>query len=378
MLETGEVPAALQDAPVLAVFVKGRGLVGTLTLAGAGRPVRSVRVVVRPRDDSHPSGWSVSALSRVPLARSRAPGVVEVGPESVVVRWGGRRARSLVDKVTMPSASAPNLLIVDLFDRHERVIGHSAVELRALPDEETYQDLCAYAARSQSGADPGPLIGLVRFFRPLEAVADLVPGARVFVSGCGTGGELAVLAQMGAAEVVGSEVSGPVLDLARRLTQGNPRITVVSTQEAERMRDRFDLTISRHVVEHLAGPTDQRRYLAHLVESVRVGGQVVVEFPNQDCPIEPHTGLEFFHWLDAAQRRQVVEYLTLRSSVGCYPEEQVEALRRLGEHRNVSLPEFRSWLPANGDLVQVRYVDDAFESDHPLASTISGHITRTS
>lgn len=378
MIEPEDVPEALQDHPDPVVFLDRLGLVEPLRIASVGRPVRLVRVVVRPHDDARPSSWSVSALARVPWSRAHSPGLVDIRADSVSLRWGGRAPHMITNEVSLPDPTELNLLIVDLFDRRQRVIGHSAVEVRTLPDEQTYRALRAYAAVSQSAADPGPLISLVRFAGPLEAVAHMVPGARVFVSGCGTGGEMAVLARMGAAQVVGSELPGQVLDLARRLTRDDPRITVVPAEVAQQMRDCFDLAISRHVIEHVGNSSDQRRYLAHLIDIVHVGCQVVVEFPNQDCPIEPHTGLEFFHWLDDDRRKQAVEYLALRSSAGCFPAARVELLRALGEHRNVSLQDLKGWVPANAELVGVRTYDDAFQTDHRLASTISCHIRRVS
>ena len=273
--------------------------------------------------------------------------------------------------------ATPALLIVDLFDTREELIAQSVVEWRTIGSEALIAQVDRYALETQSGGASGPLLSLTRFYAPLAAIRDKVVGRSVLVSGCGTGGELVVLAAMGARSIVGSEVEGAVLDLATRLTEGNDRIEVISISQAESRQGTFDLALSRHVVEHLPFE-DRPAYMAHLVNSVRMGGHVLIEVPNQDCPVEPHTGLEFFHWLDPGQRRRAVEYFSLRAEHGAYPAERVRLLASFGDHRNVSVDELTALVPANAALSSVKHFDTEFPTDHPAASTIECLLTRTS
>jgi SAM-dependent methyltransferase len=63
----------------------------------------------------------------------------------------------------------------------------------------------------------------------------------------------------------------------------------------------FDVVFSNAVIEHVGGPTEQRRFVE---ESLRVARRAFITTPNRWFPVEVHTGLPFVHWLpDAASHR---------------------------------------------------------------------------
>ena len=371
------LPAALTSPVDPLVFVDGLGGREPLHVTSRSPGPRRVRLVVRAVDNPEHDEWFIAATADIPARKARLPGRIEITSRSVEISWGGSILHPRIDQFTIPNMTTPALLIVDLFDQRDDVIGQSVIEFRTIRSQQLVALVDRYALETQSGAASGPLLSLARFYESLETIREKVSGRRVFVSGCGTGGELMVLAAMGAQSVVGSELDGTVLELATLLTEGNDRITVVPTTEAESFRGAFDLALSRHVVEHLPF-ADRPAYLAHLLSSVRVGGLVLVEFPNQDCPVEPHTGLEFFHWLEPVERQRAVEYFRLRAEAGEYPEDRAQLFASVGDHRNVSLDEFRTLVPSTAILSSVRHFDTAFMTDHPAASTIECILTRRS
>jgi SAM-dependent methyltransferase len=63
----------------------------------------------------------------------------------------------------------------------------------------------------------------------------------------------------------------------------------------------FDVVFSNAVIEHVGGPTEQRRFVE---ESLRVARRAFITTPNRWFPVEVHTGLPLVHWLpDAASHR---------------------------------------------------------------------------
>jgi SAM-dependent methyltransferase len=372
------IPPALINVSAPVVFIDGHGVSSELALTPAARQARRVRVVVRASRNADPTSWYVSALAEAHAVRpwDSATGRVEISGDSVKVVRSGKSLRTHVERFSMPPTPTPTLLIVDMFGAQGDVIAQTAVELRWLASPSVLQAVRDYAVRSQAGGAVGPLLSIDRFLGALEPLSDLIVGQRVFVSGCGTGGELLALDAMGAATAVGSEVEGEVLDLASQLVAGSDRIRVVSALQAQSVMDAdFDLALSRHVIEHLDA-SDRAAYVDHLVRSVHVGGHVLVEFPNQDCPIEPHTDLEFFHWLDSQQRARAVEYLTLRAQGSAYPAARAALLASFGDHRNLTVAEFRELIPRNASLASVRYFDSAFETSSTAASTVQCQLTR--
>jgi SAM-dependent methyltransferase len=124
-----------------------------------------------------------------------------------------------------------------------------------------------------------------RFARDYDRFVDLLPGhntdwltgmrpagARALDAGCGSGHAVAVLART-FEEVVGLDISAPLLDIARARRSG-PGVRYLLTDLLDlRDDDGFDLIYSRTTLHHLP---DCRGGLEHLKSLVRPGGTVAL------------------------------------------------------------------------------------------------------
>lgn len=134
-----------------------------------------------------------------------------------------------------------------------------------------------------------------------RAQRDAVPVA-VVDAGCGEGYGLALLADAGAARVVGLEIDPAVCAHARRrYADGHPSIDVrdhdLDADAEPRLAGRFDLVTSFQVIEHV---TDPERHLAALSRLARPDATILLTTPNRltlspgrDTPLNPFHVREF-------------------------------------------------------------------------------------
>ena len=118
-------------------------------------------------------------------------------------------------------------------------------------DDPAFFDRYATLDRSVRGLDGAPE------WPALSAMLPSVAGRRVLDLGCGSGQWAAFLAESGAAEVIGLDLSERMLEVARR-DRAHPRVTYqrASIEEAAFPDGRFDLVFSSfafHYVEDFAG-----------------------------------------------------------------------------------------------------------------------------
>jgi SAM-dependent methyltransferase len=136
-----------------------------------------------------------------------------------------------------------------------------------------------------------------------ELAAELVreQGAPVVLdAGCGEGYGLQVLAEAGAARVVGVDLEAPVVThIEATYAAADPRIEahVAELLAIPLADDEVDLTVSFQVIEHLH---DIPGYLRSLRRVTRSGGSVVIATPNRltftpggDVPVNPFHTREF-------------------------------------------------------------------------------------
>ncbi|MBI4955862.1 MAG: methyltransferase domain-containing protein [Myxococcales bacterium] len=126
-------------------------------------------------------------------------------------------------------------------------------------------------------AHSGVLIRAIEL-RRLELIRTLVaprPGERLLEVGCGGGH---VLARFGECELVGVDVSGAMLDKARKNLAGY-RVTLhkgelgnLALPDAS-----FDAVVCTEVLEHVVDP---EAVLGHIRRLVRPTGRAVITFPN--------------------------------------------------------------------------------------------------
>ncbi|MFI4992213.1 MAG: methyltransferase domain-containing protein [Solirubrobacterales bacterium] len=118
-------------------------------------------------------------------------------------------------------------------------------------------------------------------------VSGLVAGQRVLDAGCGTAYGSALLAEAGAAEVIGVDCACEILEAAR------PEMPTIVTLEAGDVTSlqfedgRFDLVVCFEVIEHLENPG---RALDEFRRVLGPAGTLAISSPNRDVypPGNPH------------------------------------------------------------------------------------------
>jgi len=109
--------------------------------------------------------------------------------------------------------------------------------------------------------------------------SQFAPGARVLDAGCGVAYGSMMLADAGAAEVVGvdndeSVIAGLLSSSPARVSIEVGDVTHLSHEDA-----RFDIVVCFEVIEHVADP---ERVLDELYRVLRPGGLLVISTPNRD------------------------------------------------------------------------------------------------
>jgi SAM-dependent methyltransferase len=122
--------------------------------------------------------------------------------------------------------------------------------------------------------------------------ARLVPAKRVLDAGCGTGYGSNILAESGAAGVVGLDIDGAVIEAARRSAHPLVSLEVGDVRKLPFPDASFDVAVCFEVVEHLEEP---ERVLDELRRVLRADGILAVSSPNRDIypPGNPHHKHEF-------------------------------------------------------------------------------------
>lgn len=136
-----------------------------------------------------------------------------------------------------------------------------------------------------------------------EWAAQFLPRGRVLDCACGVGYGSALLAERGAGQVVGVDVSDEALAEARRRY---PRTNVEYVQAdaltlTPERHGRFDLIVCLETIEHLAEP---RRLLSVFAELLAPGGLLALS-----CPNDAHLGGHNPYHLWTAEYRQLYDWL---------------------------------------------------------------------
>lgn len=173
-------------------------------------------------------------------------------------------------------------------------------------------------------------------------------GKRIFLSGCGSGAESPALLALGAAEVYAHDLSPACLDFCRARFGGLESVKPVSNPDAGDQT--FDFVISRHVIEHVPA-RERQAYMASLCKKLEPNGRLILDVPNQKCPIEPHTDIAFFHLLDRDAKLNAIRYF---ESAGTERERaQLPALRSLINHTNLAPHECAGLVPEGFRIEQL-------------------------
>jgi 2-polyprenyl-3-methyl-5-hydroxy-6-metoxy-1,4-benzoquinol methylase len=103
------------------------------------------------------------------------------------------------------------------------------------------------------------------------------PGKRILEVGCAAGAMGAALLKAGAREVVGIDIFGPALELARERLSAAHQLDLNTLPALPYPDGRFDYITFADVLEHLVDPV---KVLRHMRRYLAPGGHVLVSIPN--------------------------------------------------------------------------------------------------
>lgn len=327
----------------------------------------TLQIVIRNRGSVDPSTWLVNDLVQVDKFQDLA---VKLSATQLQL-LGDNHIKTIYERelsVPLPSNSLLLLVLVG-YDAIGEVISERALELRVLPNDSVLALLADYAGSSQASHDVLPLISVERFFSAIELSMLEVKGKNVLVSGCGTGGELLALMEMGASSVTGIEPDNAAFEIGQEIVGPFRGIQLLNNERGLKKRDVYDVIMSRHVLEHV--PFDLRNdYMKTLCRHLSDEGNLFIEVPNQDCPIEQHTGLFFFHWLDERRQQEAVRYFEHMFHHNLMDSWTLDSYKRLIGHQNISLEMIERFIEPPHQISHFEYSDTAFANHERSASTL--------
>jgi 2-polyprenyl-3-methyl-5-hydroxy-6-metoxy-1,4-benzoquinol methylase len=128
------------------------------------------------------------------------------------------------------------------------------------------------------GTADGELIEVEHFVRYRWA-GQLVSGRSVLDAGCGVGYGSAMLAEAGAAEVVGVDLSDKAVQAAGAGAPAGASFVVGDVHALAFEAARFDVVVCFEVIEHV---DDQDQVIAELARVLAPGGVLAISSPNRD------------------------------------------------------------------------------------------------
>ncbi|MBC7926753.1 MAG: methyltransferase domain-containing protein [Bryobacteraceae bacterium] len=166
-----------------------------------------------------------------------------------------------------------------------------------------------------------------------EFVSRIAAGRRVLDAGCGAGYGSALLAQSGAASVVGLDIAPEALSLARQSNSVVPRLAWIcgSCPGLPFPPNSFDLVVAFEVIEHLE---EWPRFLDEVVRVLRKDGLFVVSTPNKSFYTESRRdiGSNPFHYHEF-ELEEFQEELSQRfPQVQLYFQDHTEGIAFLSEN----------------------------------------------
>jgi SAM-dependent methyltransferase len=140
-----------------------------------------------------------------------------------------------------------------------------------------------YDTISIGGGDTAAPLNVAARLRLLQSVIAL-DGARVLDCGCGSGGYVVAMRELGA-DAHGVEYSADKVAAYHAQAKEPERVRVGDLRHIDEPTASFDLALLNEVLEHVP---DERAALAEIHRVLRPGGRLVVFSPNRFYPFETH------------------------------------------------------------------------------------------
>lgn len=289
------------------------------------------------------------ALLTFPISQSQAVQSIRLSTGGFQIFWQNEAGSKTIEF----SLSPHNLYTVEvtLRDKSRNVLQRLAIV--AVLNAEMESLLTQLLSNQNDKSSAWPMLSPERFMIYNTYKSDYnYKGKRIFLSGCGSGAEIPALLALGAAEVHAHDVSQVCLDFVR--ARFADMSSVKPTMDPRAGDQKFDFVISRHVIEHV--PTNERSaYMASLCDRLKPNGRLILDVPNQKCPIEPHTEIAFFHLLDQDAKLNAIRYF---ENAGTEKERaQLPALRSLVHHTNLAPRECEALVPEGFRTIQLVDID---------------------
>jgi SAM-dependent methyltransferase len=346
---------------------------GSTTTLPLKLPSRATRLEVKIGLWPLPSGLSIGGSFGGRLVCNlralQSPDSLRIGSAGLMVESSGEVVASCEFEAS-PLASGLSGTPVECsalaFDLEGEVIDSAAFEIRFLPSADVLHAFQSLATSTQASGDVAPLLSIARFFEGLFEWRDYFSGSTVVVSGCGTGGELIALGLLGADSVCGIEMEGAELELAKAATSSVPDLTVMKYTDGLPGVPMCDVVMSRHVIEHVP-KMSRGSYFDEIASVLKPGGYLLIEAPNHLCPMEPHTGIRFFHWLSEEQQDSAIAYFEEKARWDEAFGRELHLLQTLRGHSNGSLSEIEELTSANFEIIETRTFDTSFVASEGVA-----------
>ena len=328
----------------------------------------SIQLVVREIASLEPSTWLVNTLQNIENQK-----IVKVNIHEKFLLFSSEKGKSKAQKFEFINGKRIDfdnqfLLILVGYDKNGSIVQEIVEEICVLPSGLKFEQILDYSDETQSFKKVFPLISVQRFFPAFKQTGFDFIQKSVFVSGSGTGGELLALRYLGAQAISGVEPNTKARNIALKYTKPFEEIQIFENSNEIPAESKFDYVISRHVLEHV--PAEQReKYVLDLLLKLKPTGELYIEVPNQDCPIEPHTDLLFFHWLTEERKVEAKNYFEKMEQMGLSTPVQVERLKKIIGHTNISLEELLTYIPNGYSVSKYLYTDSAFIYNESSATT---------
>lgn len=190
----------------------------------------------------------------------------------------------------------------------------------------------------------------------------------VLVSGCSSGNECYVLHKLGAKTVVGMDPNRLALSVAlSRYSEIDGLFFSDSDSEFSDLR--FDLIISRHVIEHI--PEEERQnYVERLASRLSPDGLFFVEVPNQRSVVEAHTGVRFFHWFEKSRQIDILNEIE-ENMPDIFSDDEIKTMKKIVGHKNIEIDSLLAIIPDTLRLVSNKYLNyRRIPTESPMGSAI--------